>query len=386
MERSDFNWIHINHTFNQSNMARGRARNFSRTLSGLIASAIGLCLFPSLGLALNSILATTTEYQEPELGLDLVLDPGVIFETQQQLVVTGSDPANPLVVDATPKHFDDMDALFGYLTAQLGATLVRDASGEVIAATGKYTRTGRVVFDDDGDKFESLDYIAAHLGGRAGTISVGGQTISLAAEPSTSGSEISYLLQTDQDCDRGSCIEGHSWLTHRLLYHSVGARTKQISGALADIIVYYCDNSRVIYTHGFPECRTRITGEWEFDLALKTWFRIDPAGAGDGYRYLPASWRIDEVRRNVLYVAGRFLFGQFSGGLASKTVDNDYEVEIGEWTITRDALEDDFGTQIPLVDISGICGIHNSSAGGAVTTSDGWAGDDDFLCTGGDPF
>ena len=133
--------------------------------------------------------------------------------------------------------------------------------------------------------FESLDYVAAHLGGATGRFLVGGESIDLTATPSASDDVVFYLDQTSNECDGDNCIQGHTWLTHAIVYHSAGARTKQVSGGTVRVQGTRCRTGAPVYHEGRPMCRllnqdawqyNHSTGELELAAAIRDPFRRLP--------------------------------------------------------------------------------------------------------------
>lgn len=311
----------------------------------------------------------------------------ILSETPSRLIVNGGDLDAPVVVDATPRSFADWDSLFTYAQSELGATLIRDDDGLVVAATGQYAVSGSVVFDDGGDEFESLDYVASHLGGISGEIEVGGEIHSLHGAPGNG--TVSYLAQTASDCssDGDSCIEGHSWLTHAVIYHSVGARTKQTSGGFETVTTWGCSSGVAVYHEGVRQCRYRNPGAWEWDPEARALVPTLDGIGEDLYLYGPLVPSSYQALRNQLRVGARVFVGPNAPqNLEPAIVQNQPEAELGDWTLMRNVLPDEFGNLVPLSDITGVCASHSGSRGEFVRTSDGSTGDDDVLCDGGVPY
>jgi hypothetical protein len=340
----------------------------------------------------SEVGSTSSPPPTVQLGASLTLDAALGAEyqivTDTRLAVQGPAEGAPLVVDATPKSFEDWDTLFEYAKIHLGATLIRDDDGEVIAATGRYTRTGNVVFEDAGEEFEQLDYVAAHLGGLSGEIEVAGEWLALTA--GASGTEDSVLFATDDteevcDATGENCVEGHSWVTHRVIYHSVGARTKQTVGGYETVTTYTCTSGEIVWHEGRRQCRIYNRDAWEFDKELKEW--VPSSLDEEPYSYGPMQPRYHQALRNELRVGARVLFGPNSARNVQPAIKpNTRKVEIGDWTIIRNVLPDEFGNTIPIAGITGVCGSHSSDKGGFTLSSDGSTGDEDVLCEGGLPY
>jgi len=317
---------------------------------------------------------------DPEPAVEV--SQGAFVQTERRLVVDGGGADAPLEIEAGPRRFADWPALFEALERELGATLVHDADGEVVAASGRFVRTGGVVFvEPDGSAFEAVDYVAAYLGGRSGVAEVAGQALELGR----SDAPVSWLRGTDEDCVGESCVEGHVWLTHYPFYHSAGARTEQVRGGTEEIVHRYCASGEPVLVDGVEHCRVRNPEAWTFDPELRVWLQ-DPF-AGDPWVVVPADTRTRVVYRNELSVGTRLVFGPADSEFVQETAPNTDVVEMGGWTVIRDVFDEVDGSfAIPLEDVSGLCGVHASTAGGYVETAEGSTGDDDVLCGGPQPF
>lgn len=297
-------------------------------------------------------------------GADTVA-PGMRVEVERTLVIEGGAGNSHRQLSVSPRRFDSWQSLFAFLHRNLGAKLIRDDTGELIGASGSYSRSGKVIFEEGGEQFDSRDYVASYLGGRSGIVSIGDEQVTLKAD-AAAPDDIQQLRVTD--CVGESCIAGETWVTHAPLspftfYHSVGGRTTQLSGGYVERIIYYCSSGTLVGGQR-PNSRCRVPDRSNCELELPD--RVYICTGGDEYILEPSKTRREQVLSNVLTQTLRIKPG--SATVSGQGIDT-LEIEKSSWTLFRDFRGD---WPLPIQSIEGICGNHTSSAGGNV---DSWAGD-----------
>ena len=168
----------------------------------------------ALALPLALSAATFAFGVEPVRSDGFDTPPSMHVEVERTLVIEGGTGDSPRQLSVSPKRFDSWESLFVHLGRTLGAKLIHDETGKLIGASGTYSRSGKVVFEEDGKRFDSRDYVASYLGGRSGTVRVGDEQVALKTD-NTTPDDLQYLRVTD--CDGESCVAGETWVTHEPL-------------------------------------------------------------------------------------------------------------------------------------------------------------------------
>jgi hypothetical protein len=301
------------------------------------------------------------------------LPPGRIEVRSGRVVVSSPTSEAPALVQVEARSFTDWNDLVAFAERQLGAKGVYGPDGRVLAIQGDFEQVGEIVYRDaDGSVFAE-EFVPAYLGGATGRVRVGEEVLDLQRiDPKGS---IVLFARREENCIESDCVSGETWLTHRIIYHSVGGKTRQTSGGTRAVSYQCCSVGQLATVDGRRLCRRLKPGAWEYDRELG---RLVPTSE-NAYLFSKPRTCSRQARSNRLRVDLRLIFGPTDFTTLSAEEDNTREVQIKRWLIS--AGGDIIGTQF-LDDVIGVCGVHSSTRGGNVRTSDGFTGDNDILCQG----
>jgi hypothetical protein len=271
-----------------------------------------------------------------------------------------------------PRRFASWDSFAAFAEKNLQATVYRDASGNVAAVGGHYEWASGDVPARKDSPGEMPDIMASILGGPEQRLIIGQQQISFAPAGNDTTS-FSPFSTTRENCVGRHCVEGKSWVTHLVFYHSVGTRTRQTSGGTDIVPRPCCTSGELVRENGEQQCRGRRPGAWEYDQQLG---RLMPTGPNP-YVFTPARTCNREALNNQLRLRGAFINEDSVQPVVITKVElNTREVEIGDWLLSL-GLDT---TPYTIHHIGAVCGTHASNRGESVTTTEGHTGDADELC------
>lgn len=278
----------------------------------------------------------------------------------------------PDTVDV-PRRFESWDAFANFAEKNLQATAYRDPVGKLLAVGGRYEWSAGDVPPGEDSPDTLPDVMARLLGGAGKRLVVGDQVLSFA--PAGNGmASFSPFSTTAEDCVDRHCIEGKSWLTHLVFYHSVGTRTRQTSGGTEYVARPCCSSGgELVRDNDAWMCRGRRPGAWEYDRQAG---RLVPTGPNPFVLTEARSCQRESLS-NQLRVRGVFRDRKADEPTVVSAVrSNTREVEIGEWLVGIS-----LGTrELDVRDFYGVCGIHASNRGESARTSEGNTGKDDSYC------
>jgi hypothetical protein len=306
----------------------------------------------------------------------LALSPATVEVSSGRLLISSRASDAPAVVPVESRFFDSWSELVAFAERELGAEPVYGPGGDTVAVQGELVQSGEIILRDaNGTVFADEEFVPAYLGGATGRLRVGAEQFDL--QSVAPDSSVVLFAQSAENCVGSDCIAGESWLTHRVVYHSVGGKTRQTSGGTRTVSYQCCTNGRLVTVDGRRQCRRLRPGAWEYDPELGILVPI-PTGE-DPYVYSEPQICSRSTLANQLRVDLRLIFGPNQFGELSAEQENTKEVQIKKWLIT---LGIDAGTDF-VDDVIGVCGFHSSNRGGSTRTSDGFTGDDDLLCQQG---